>query len=331
MVKLKDIAEKAGVNVSTVSRALNANRELNENTKKRICKIAKEMNYIPNISAQSLVGKGTKSIGVIVPEIISNYFTNMLVSIESELKEKGYSLIIGMTHHNFENEIYYLNVMRNRKVDGIILAGSMHKELEEHLYTTKNSYHIPMVLMQTFVRFPDYDYIMVDDYYGYSIAVEHLMKKGHKKIGFIADEVSSQMRLPMLKKALTKNGLTLDKNFVKIGKEMFEQGGYLQMKELIQSDQMPTAIFASYDYIAIGAMKALKEHGILIPDDISIIGYDNIREASYISVPLSTISPPVSEMAKVGVNLLVHKIEQNKSAIQHISLKPELVLRCTIL
>lgn len=329
MVKLKDIAEKAGVNVSTVSRALNDSSDINVETKNRIRKIAKEMNYVPNTSAQSLVGKGTKSIGVIVPEIISNYFTHMLVSIESELKKRGYSLIIGMTHHDYKNEIYYLNVMKNRKVDGIILAGSMYKELEDYLITMKKSNYIPMVLIQTFVHFPDYDYIMVDDYYGYCMAVEHLKNKGHQKIGFIADEISSKMRFPMYKKALAKYGLELDKEYTKIGKEMFELGGYLRMKELIQTSHIPSAVFASYDYIAIGAMKALKEYGLRVPDDISIIGYDDIREASYISKPLTTISPPLGEMAKVGVNLLLHKIEKDSNTIQHVSLKPELILRNT--
>ncbi len=329
-ITLKDIARMAEVNVSTVSRALNDSNEINEETKKKINKIAEELKYVPNPSAKALVGKKTKSIGIIVPEISSIYFAQMLNNIESELKERGYSLIVGMTHHKYRDEINYLNIFSIRNVDGIIVAGSMYKELEKYLADIKRNYDIPIVLIQTFIPFPDYDYIMVDDSYGFNLAIEHLVSYGHNSIGFIADEVSSKMRLPKFKAAMDNVGLKYNNKYVKVGKEMFELGGYKQMNRLMEEKVLPTAIFASYDYIAIGAMKALNEHGLSVPEDISIIGYDNIREAAYLSVPLTTVSPPIQEMTKIGVKLLIDKIENKEhKVIQHVSLKPELIIRET--
>lgn len=330
MVTLKDIAVKAGVNVSTVSRALNGSSEISENTKKIIKDIAYEVNYVPNVSARALVGKGTKSIGVIVPEIGSNYFAQMLNFIEAELKTNSYSLVVGMTHHNYKEEIQYLNVFGNGKVDGIIIAGSMHKELKQYLVKFKQNYHTPVVLVQTFVHFPDCDYIMIDDVHGICMAIQYLKEQGHREIGLIADKVSSSLRLPAYKEAMKRNGLKVNERFIKIGKEMFELGGYLQMKELLKEKVLPTAIWASYDYIAIGATKALYEKGMTVPQDMSIIGYDDIRESLYLTPPLTTISPPIKEMAEVGVNLLIKRIEdKDNRVIQHVSFKPNLIIRST--
>lgn len=330
MATLKDIARKAGVNVSTVSRALNGSNQINEETRRIIKNLAVEMNYIRDISAKVMAGKRSKSIGVIVPEMGSNYFAQILNSIEAELKDNGYSLIVGMTHHDYRNETHYLKIFSIRKVDGIILTGSMYKDIEKYLLNIKDNHNIPMVLMQPDIDFPDYDCIMIDDMTGFNAAVKLLADQGHKDIGFIADEVSSKMRLHVFKAALAQNGLKLNDRFIKVGKEMFEQGGYLQMREMLKQKELPTAIVAAYDYIAIGALKAMNENGLKVPDNISIVSYDNIRESAFLVPSLTTISPPIKEMAKIGVKLLIDKIENKENkVIQHISLKPELVIRDT--
>jgi len=330
MVTLKDIAKRANVNVSTVSRALNDSSEINEDTKKMIRAIAAEMHYTPNMSARALTGKGTMSIGIIIPEVISGYFAQMVNFIEEELKAQSYSLIVGMTHHDYREEIHYMDVFAKRKVDGIILAFSMYKELEKSLHTMKNHYKMPMVLIQTFKHFPDYDYIVVDDMQGIDSAIRHLYELGHRDIGFIADQISSKLRFEAFKQGMKNSGLKVNDRFVKIGNEMFEEGGYLQAQELLNEKEMPTAIFAGYDHMAIGAMRAFQEHGLRVPEDISIIGYDNIREGAYLPIPLTTVSPPIRDMTRVGVKLLLDKIkEKDNAVIQHVSLKPELIIRNT--
>lgn len=328
MVSLKDIAKIAGVNISTVSRALNDSVEIGEETKKRIKKIANQYNYIPDYTAKALAGKGTKSIGVIVPEIGSNYFATMLNYIEHELDKRKYSLLVGMAHHNYKKEIYYLNVFRNRRVDAIILAGSMYKEIVSTLDKIREKQNIPIVLIHTFVPFKNYDYISVDDFHGINSAVRFLKKQGHRKIGYIADELASRFRIDIILEAIKKHGLELNQNHIIIGNEPNEYGGYLLMKKMLKEKELPTAILASYDYIAIGAIKALLESGLRVPDDISIVGYDNIRESAYLHCPLTTISPPLIKMVELSINILINKIENKRfTDIQHFSLKPELIIR----
>jgi LacI family transcriptional regulator len=330
MANLKDIAKLTGVNVSTVSRALNGSKGISNNTKNEILRVAKEINYIPDQAARALVGKSTKTIGVILQEIGSDYYTKLLGYIEEQLRNNGYSMIMGFTNSNFSVETQYLNIFARRKVDGIILAGFMFKELGEYLDGMRKIRETPMTLIQTNIEYPNYDYIMVDEKYGFDMVIRHLKELGHKKIGFLFDEISAIIRMQSLKDAVIGNDLKFDQKFVKAGKERFELGGYLQMKDMLKQNELPTAVVASYDHLAIGAMKAIYEAGLRIPEDISLVGYDDIRECEYLITPLTTVSPPIKVMTELGVKLLLEKIEnKDKPVIQHISLKPELILRET--
>lgn len=328
MTSLKDIAKRAGVNISTVSRAMNGSSEISEETRKRVEKIAAELNYTPDFTARALAGKRTNLIGVILPEITSSYYTQVISNVETILGESGYSMILGTTGFDYNNEVRYLNIFKNRKVDGIILIGSMFKEIEPYLVKAGMNNNMPFVLVETFVDYPQYDYIMIDNSYGINLAISHLKALGHEKVGFLSEEISFKQRLSGFKEALERNSLRFDHRFVKVGKERFEAGGYLRMKELLAGEELPTAIFASYDSMAIGAMKAAAEAGLGIPRDISVVGFDNIRESEYLTVPLSTVSSPVKEMARLGVKLLLDKIEHPLNhVVQHVSLKPGLVVR----
>jgi len=330
IVKLADIAKKANVSLSTVSRALNDSSEINEETKEIIRRIAKEMNYVPNISAKALAGKGTKTVLVIVPELRSGYFAQMIYHIESALMRKEYSMIVGMTHHKQEREIDLLNIYSRRKVDGIILIGCLYKGLEPYLHKIKKTNNVPLILMHTTNAFPDHDYIMIDDAQGIYEMIKYLKENGHTEIGFIACKVSSEYRYSAFKEAMRKNGMEYKEKYVKIGTEMFELGGYQMMNELFKEDRLPSAIFAAYDNFALGAMKAIAERNMVVPDDISIVGYDNISESPYFRPGLTTISPPVKEMSEISVRLLIDKIENKNNVIQHIALKPQLIIRDSV-
>ncbi len=330
MATLKDIAKRAGVNVSTVSRALNNSNEVGEDTKKKICKIAMEMDYNPDITAQALLGKGTKEVGVIVPEIVSGLFAELVNCIESDLRKNSYSMVVGMTHHDFNEEIAYISTFKRRKVDGIIVMASMHPELEQYIDNAKLS-RLPIVLMQTRVKIDECDYITIDDEYGYNKAVEFLLNKGYKTFGYIGDSICCRLRFHHMKTALEKNNVSLLERHIKVGKTMFELGGYEQMNLLLDEEDRPDVVIAGYDQIAIGAMKAIRERGLKIPDDIAIIGYDNIKMGIFLEPSLTTISPPLQAMAGQGVRLLLDKIEHKaKRVIQHISLKPEFIVRETV-
>ncbi|MBT3272707.1 MAG: LacI family DNA-binding transcriptional regulator [Spirochaetales bacterium] len=328
MATLKDIAKELNVNISTVSRALNDSNEVGDETKKLVQETAKRLHYVPNLSARALVGKSTKLVGVIVPEIRSNHYVRVINHIETELKKHHYSFIFGKTNFKPENDIYYLNLFSQRKVDGIIIAGPVFKNIKKTFDEIQSIYHRPILVMEAYIEYPNYDYVQIDNEYGIEEAVRHLVSKGIRVFGYVGDKLSSTMRVPYFKEALASNSLSLKKEFIKIGSERFELGGYMRMKELLGQKKLPEAVFASYDHMALGAMKAIHEAGLKIPKDISIFGYDNINESEYMYKSLTTIAPPIEEMTKIGISTLIEKIENDgEKTIRHISLKPKLIVR----
>ena len=187
-----------------------------------------------------------------------------------------------------------------------------------------------MIILESNTEIRDHDNIMIDTEYGFDLAIRHFIALGYEEIGFISERVSAEVRLPNFTKVLTDNRVKVRKRFIKIGDERFELGGYLRMKELLAEKDFPRAVLASYDDMAIGALRAIYEAGYRVPDDISVIGYDNIRVSEYLVSPLSTIAPPVREMVNIGVKMLLDKIENPEDTRKHkISLKPDLVLRAT--
>jgi DNA-binding LacI/PurR family transcriptional regulator len=329
LVTLKDIAKRAGVNISTVSRALNHRSDIAEETREMIESIAKELNYKPNLTAQALMGKSTKLIGVLVPEIESNYFVKIINYLEEFLRVQGYSMIMTISNFNYNLELEALELFENRNVDGILVACSLYDDITKRIDYLKGK-HIPVVLIEALTHLPDYDYVMIDDTHGMTLAVKHLMEQGHTRIGFISDNMNADIRYSMYLKAMSNNGLKADSKYVYKKPERFEEGGYLAAKEMLACEDRPTAVITGYDSIAIGVMKAVWEAGYRIPEDFAIIGNDNIREAAYLSKGLTTVSPPVQEMAKMAVNLLIEKIENPENKVIHnIKLKPEIIIRET--
>ncbi len=328
MATLKEIAKISGVNKSTVSRALSGSGGVSESKRNEIINIANDLGYIPDESAKVLSGKNAKTIGIILPEIDCNYYASVVGTIEMKLKERGYSLLIGQSGFKFENELHYLRLFVQKKVDGIIFDLYNIDAFLEKFEAIKKSINVPIVFIETSLNMPAYDVIEIDDRYAMSLAIEHFVKCGFKRIGFISEYLSSIVRLPGYEEAMKKFGIPIDKTIIKNGSERLEKGGYLRMQELIAQGSLPEAVIVSYDTMAQGALKALYEHGIRVPEDISIISFDNIRESSFFTVPLTTIAPPVIEMGEMAVRILIDRIEKNGlSFSQHISLKPNLVVR----
>ncbi len=328
MVTLKDIAKISGVNKSTVSRALSGSGGVGEEKRNEIINIANELDYIPDESAKVLSGKNAKTIGIILPEIDCNYYASVVGTIEMKLKERGYSLLIGQSSFKFENELHYLRLFVQKKVDGIIFDLYNIDTFLEHSDTIKKSIHVPIVFIESSLNMPGYDIIEIDERHAMSLAIEHFVRCGFKKIGFISEYLSSAVRLPCYEAAMKKFGIPIDRNMIKIGQERLEKGGYMRMQELIAQGPLPEAVILSYDTMAQGALKALHEHGVRVPEDLSIISFDNIRESAYFEVPLTTVAPPVIIMGEMAVRILIDRIEHiGVSLSQHITLKPNLIVR----
>ena len=335
MATIKDIAKIANVNISTVSRALRGLSGVSEEMRIYIHEIAEKVGYNPDFSARALVGKSTKLIGVIVPEISSNYYSQIVDNFENKLNAIGYSTIIETTGFMSKKEIACIKTMIGRKVDGIIFAGMFGQETYEFIRNKENLSKMPFVLFET-ENFTShnaeninvcFDTIETNVQYGMSLAIEHLIGLGHKIIGLIGER-RTQMRISSFKKAMEEYGMPLNKKLVMIGNERFEYGGYLRMNELLKRKTIPTAVCVMYDYMAIGAMKALQEAGLKVPDDVSIIGYDNIRESEYLFTPLTTINPPVTEISIIAVEILQKCIKnKNLCGAAKMRLNPELIIR----
>lgn len=330
MITIKEVAKAAGVSPATVSRALAGSDRVTEKTRKLIEKIAHELNYTPNFSAKALIGKGTNLVGLIVPEISSNYFAQVIEYAEAALHKKGYTLIIGTTAWDLQKGLETLKIMMGRHVDGIIYADNSNMDTGVLFQSEQRLADYPLVVIGRYGGMHLQESVVVEEAYGISLLVKHLADLGHTSIGYLGEEKSSRVRLPLFQQALQQAGLPYCEAFIKAnGTERFEAGGYLRMKELLAEGTLPTAVFATYDYFAIGALRAAHEAGLRVPEDLSITGFDNIRETEFLVPSLTTVSPPIMEMTQRAVDILIEKIQKPESRQKHAttSVYPELIVR----
>ena len=327
MSTLKDIAERCNVNISTVSRALAGNPLINENTRTNICRVAKEFNYRPHLPARTLAGGPSKTIGIIVWGVETNYYARIIKSVEQYLYKYGYMLIIGIGNKNYEKELNCLESFNSRFVDGIILVGPFSDRFNSELPKLESLIIRPSVIIQAKKEYNLTNNIAVDDYAGILSAIRHLAELGHRKIGFISIE-KSRVEFSDFKAAISACGLSLNEQFVKIRPEAYEIAGYKAMQDMFLGESLPTAIFFGTDYYAIGAAKAIREHGLRIPRDISLVGFYDIRASLYAVPPLTTVQVPAQEIVLMAAQQIVAQIESDEP-VPNISLtvQPQLVIR----
>jgi len=325
MAILKDIAKVVGLNISTVSRAINGSgKGINEETKKRIMEAARQLNYYSN-KKDIYLKNNSFSIGIISPDITGSFYSLLIDEIAKNLSAQGYTMINAFTNFDEHKELNLVNRFAHQSVDGIILISERNKLLQEKLRTINNI--VPVVKVQMMEDTDTYDCITIDEKLGVFMAVGHFIKSGYHRIGYIGDGLC-QRRFNYFKEALAQYGLHADETIIKIGNERFEEGGYLRMKELLADNRYPNAVFASYDDMAIGAMKAVAQQGLTIPGDIAIIGYDNNRASGYTQTALTTVALPIQKLGEIATELLFKKINGGDfDVVQPIKLKPQLVIR----
>ena len=331
MPKLKDIAEMAGVNISTASRALNGDTEISEETRKKIVEIAQKMGYRKK-NRRSLSAKQSKNIGIIIPEVMSNYYTSVANHIHQKLLQENYECFLGITDFNKERMLNLLQSYNNSDLAGIICVmdeceGNLSNEVRDQL--AKMNMQVVFIASNN-QKISDFDMVWVDEFNAAKKAINYLIDMGHKDIGFIGEH-----RIDLREKAYTaqlkERNIEPKRSYIFTGNERFELGGYLRMKELLSQKSIPTAVFVGYDQMVIGGMLALKETGLKVPDDISIISFDDIGAASYIFGGLTTIANPVNEMTSVVIGILLSKIKNHKSTIiQNVSLQPNVIERSSV-
>ena len=320
MVKLREIADKSGFSVSTVSRALRDGSDLNDSTIRRIRATAGELGY----SGRLINRKTSRTIGVVLPEVYSNYYAELAHSLAQEIKKSGFRMLLSISGEPGNIRESYDDFC-SLGVDGIIVSEWVQSKPLTAEYIAVSD--IPTVLLSDYDDRQPIDKVYVDSITCIELAVDHLWQLGHRIFGYVGEH-NSHVRYDAMCKVLGNRGTVMDERHVKVGAERFEHGGYLRMQELLSSDYLPTAVIASYDQIAFGAMRAAREAGVSIPKDISIIGVDNVIIGDFIPVGLTSITNPSEQLGVIAVKLLIGQINNtNGHVIQNVALQSQLVVR----
>ena len=333
-ITIKDIARMANVSHTTVSRALNNKSRIRNETKEKILSIARTLNYQPNFIARSLVMKRTKTLGLVITTIVNPFYNELAQGIEVTARDLGYNIIFCSTHSDLSTEKQYINMLRSKGVDGIIFS-SAHMGDPNIVALAEEAFPIILVNRRTYhpiVR-EKVDYVGVDNILGGFLAVEHLIRLGHQRIGMIGGSSESSVGLERLeggKNALGAYHLEQRHDYFLEG-DFLKESGYQGGKRFLKMAEPPTAIFASNDYMALGAYQVIVEEGLRIPEDIALIGFNDIEFTAMKGIELTTIGQKKYEMGALAVKILVEKIERGESepSTKEIFLKPELIIRKT--
>lgn len=328
MANLKDIAAQLGVSVSTVSRALNDSDEISADMKEKVHLVAEELGY-------TLRGRGGRTTpewytaGIIVPEVTSEYYAKIVHMTKEMLSAKGYSTIIKVTDFVPNEMVEAINCMHRIRVKCLLIVMDDDEVMSERIVRTIRRSRLPVILITTkYYPMLDFDCIHLDEYSGIVMAVQHLQQRGYRRIGFIGEKMTAN-RMTIFKQAMKFQGLEPETNLICTGSERAEVGGYLRMKELLALPEPPDAVFCSYDTMAIGAIHALRESGLKIPQDMAVIGFDNISVSRYVEGGITTIANPYDDMISIAINVLTKREKNRQSSRQQIALRPKLVVRST--
>ncbi len=326
MINIKDIARLANVSPSTVSKALNNQTDISDATKKRILAIAKELNYSPNAFGKGLKNRTTENLGVIFcrelqPLSGNPFYSRVLEGIEAEVALNNFNLILYFVPTNQQD--ISPKMVREHQVDGIILVGVFHLEFIQIL----NQSGLPIIQIDPKIRLTNSHQVLINNEDGAFAATQYLISMGHKKIGFISGDLtrmSFQQRYEGYLKALKYNRIEPDSALIKTGGL---EKGYDQVKELLLAQNRPTAIFAANDINAIYGYQAIHELGYVIPDDISIVGFDDIDLAKFSTPPLTTVRVYKEELGSLAVRALFKSINGELEFPQTVIVPVKLVER----
>lgn len=310
-IKISDVAAKAGVSPATVSRVLNGTVNVNVQTKEKVLQAIEELGYHPNAAAKNLRSQRSSTIGVIVPDINTSYYAQIIKGIENMAYARKYKVIICDSENSREKEQEYLTLLTDRTVDGIILNTPMSSDQEIIQFADKG-YHIAVVGRN--VQHDAIPCIFTDNVRLSRDVINHLVDMGHRDIVFIsgyADAVDSYERLEGYLKALRERQLPFRPELVENG-NFNEQGGYEAMKRLLSKGVTFTAVYAANDEMALGVYNACREQGLRIPQDMAVVGVDNNRVSRYLTPTLSTVEQPKYTMGALLVEKLIDQLNQNE-------------------
>ena len=323
---IRDVAKLAEVHPSTVSRVINGDSRISEKTKNKVLLIIKKLGYTPNAIARGLKTKRTYTLGMLIPDITNPFFAELARGVEDAANKNSFNIILCNTDDKLKKERTYLEILREKRVDGLIL-GTAHIRDKSILELEKKKF--PYILISRNVDRLNKNCIIIDDLAGGMMATEYLIKLGHHRIAHISGPLKTRSGLNRLKGyQLALKKYKIEYNDELIGEGDFRiRGGYQVMKRFLKLTKPPTAIFAANDLLALGAMQAIQKKNFYIPEDFSIIGFNDIELASFVYPSLTTIRQPILEMGNLAVKMLLNIIIDGEFNQGKILLKPKLIIR----
>lgn len=329
-ITIKDIAKKLNLNFSSVSRALNNKPGVSEETRKMVVKTAKEMGYRPNVIARGLVSSITKTIGVIIPDIINPVFGEIATGIIETANTRDYDVFLCISNWDSEKERNYINAVQQKQVDGIVI-----KSVSDSNSALLESARVPVVGYESWTSNHKFSSVSTDNIAGGYLAGLHLIECGYRRAAIISgpeNSASSIFRRQGFINAFKDHNLEFISTKLYSG-EYNISSGYNLAKQLLNDYPDTDSIFANNDVIALGALQYLDEQGIIPGKQIGVIGFDNIKMAGLPQIELTTIKQPKHSIGRIMVNLLLDEIKNHAENIQHhpqrILLEPELIIRKT--
>ena len=328
MANMKQVAKKCGVSVATISRVINHPENVLPETRDKIIAIMQELNYIPNEQARSLTLNRTNTIALLIPNILNPLYPQIAKGVEDICHQKGYNLLLCNTEQNISKERDYIDMLIKRKVDGLVLSSTLLNKVDIEKIKLHN---IPLVMIGENKDNVQANMVFTDYELGVYQAIIHFIDIGYKRIAFIGssgNKLESDQKQRGYEKALKEFLIPINKDYMIEGDNEVE-GGYFSAQKLLQLKPAPQAIFACNDLMAIGAIDAIKNDGLRIPQDIGIIGFDDIKMASLVEPKLTTVSQPVYKMGLIAARLLFDSMgnEDEEGCYQKIFLEPKLKIR----
>lgn len=327
---LSDISSYTGLSVTTISRVLNGKSEqfrISRESQQKIMDAVRKLNYRPNYVAQSLRNCATRTIGLLVPCIDNPFFANIASAVIGEAHKYSYPVMVIDTHESVKDEDEAINTLLSRNVDGIIMVPSS----DDPARLVELAREKPLVLIDRYFDQCDLSYVATDNYKGALEATELLIKAGHTDIMCIQgtpQSITSQRRVQGYLDALEKAGLA--GNTMICGNEFSTQNGYVETKLALNMGKKISAIFALSNTILLGAIKAISEHGLKVPEDLSIVSFDDNIYLDFLNPPVTRISQPIESISIVAVKMLMDRIKDNPVPAGGILLQPSIVLRQSV-
>jgi LacI family transcriptional regulator len=327
-VTIREVAQAASVSPATVSRALNGPSAVRPDVRDRVLKAVAELGYRPNGRARSLRTRATMVLGVLVSDIMNPFFTAVVRSVEDTAQEAGYSVILANTDEDLQKEARYLEVAAAEQVAGVVLSPASTSQTRVDVLTERG---IPVVTFDRRLRTAEVDSVTIDNVQAAREATLHLVAQGCRRIGFIAGlatTTTGEDRLAGYRAALTRSGRPVDERLIARGNYRRE-GGYAAARQLLHAGRAPDGLFVSNNLMTLGALDALAEAGLRVPEDIAVVGFDDATWALGQRSQLTVVSQPTYELGQQATNLLLRRVGREELPVQRIVLRATLTVRAS--